>query len=224
MPVILEKTIIVGPPNSGKSTYIRGLNSNILFWKDYRMNALKDTNKRIEEEIEKRLFRHNPFYADEPFFLIPPLLCPNLFGQFKNHSFFVSTHRISYFSLICPSKIILADNFSYTSITPERLVGLVEKPSEDVYYRDCRHFVDFLNTFSDVDISPETFEEIVKNPLLNAIRTTPFVRDAIIMGVYGVSIKEYLKRIIEYFNKNSKDIPITHRTIINKQLSPLEII
>ena len=219
----LLKRIIIGEPSSGKSTYLkRSANRRYFNWRDYKSDTLSQTQERIRGEIQERLGEET-LPMDEPFFINPPIQDQELFDGLCEGDYIVATHRIAYFLLSKPREIILVEKQRPRNISISELSSLVIKPSQRFYEDDLKRFAQFIRQFKDVDISTETLTLLKKDRIMQELRTTFLVRDALLAISKGNSLESYLKRVREFFSIRIEKVEKEFADVIRKQLSPIEI-
>lgn len=227
----LKQTIVLGYPNSGKSKFLRSLNSQIFTPitkenKELKYFFVKRTFKRTRREtinaILKYLKTHHTLCLDEPFYYLLPFE-EDIFKKILKRDYIIATHRTAYFLLSLPSTILINKKGRVIDLKISELEKLIQKPSFKFFETDLINYVGFLNQFSDINLNREVIDKIKSYNDFKNTRTTYLIRDFLIWfafhpGNFYKKAEEYKKTIQKFFKKNCRNIPRSYQKVINKCL------
>jgi ribosome biogenesis GTPase A len=223
----LEKRIVVGHPNSGKSVFLNQADNNVkclqFNYGNVKNNSFLSLQNKIKREIIKNINSTDKFIADEPFFIIPICEFPEIFDLATSKSYLVSTHKLSYYLLDCP-KVTLMNHFVPENISHHALYDLIVRPSNEFYSNDIINFSHFLNNFNDIYISEQQISKILTDPVMKKMKTTPFIRDGLISIAKGNNLNDYLSTLESFFKHRLNYVQESKIVdIILNQIYPLKI-
>lgn len=230
---LLNQTIVLGWPDSGKSHYLRTLDCPIFTPLDKKKDGslkfyfIKPTFKQTQILTKRKLedyisTQEGTIYLDEPFYYMLPFK-EDSFQNVLTKDYVIATHRTAYFMLNSP-KIVLIENASPKEISPNKLEQLIEPPSIGFFESDTKNYASFLNKFKDIYVSEAYVQEVLNNSLMREVRTTYLVRDFLIWSaLYGnknfdSNIKNYVKTVGSFFKKYSKELKEPYKRVIRKAL------
>lgn len=231
MSVLPLKTIILGSPNSGKTTFLYNISpvffTPIMKKKSmveylFMCNSFFDTKKETLIRIKEYIKKQKKLYMDEPFYLLLPFEDDLMFDILKGKNFVLATHRTAYFLLFEPQIIYLNENHESKNINILELGRLMSKPDFNFFINDIDFFSSFLNKFSDINIDKYVLEKIKKSSL-SKNRTTYIVRDFILWyalnpGEFNKRYSQYKEIVHDFFALKSKSISKKNIELINKIL------
>lgn len=227
----LKQTIVLGYPNSGKSRFLRTLNSQIFSPivkenKELKYFFVRRTFKRTRKETINALLEyfktHHTLYLDEPFYYLLPFE-EDIFKKILKRDYVIVTHRTAYFLLSLPSIVLINKKGRVVDLKISELEKLIQKPSFKFFETDLINYSAFLNQFSDINLSREIIDKIKSYNDFKNTRTTYLIRDFLIWfafhpGNFYKRVYEYKTIIQQFFKENCRGIPESYQKVINKCL------
>ncbi len=221
-PVKMTKRIVIGMPDSGKTTYVKQFGTALSGCpkdENFPRQLMKSESFYLNYENLNRFVREyikntQNLLMDEPFYFLL-MYQDGLIGELAKKDFLIATHKIAYFLLLDP-EITLLDNKSAKTIGTTELQGMIETPDEKFFESDVLMFHRVLKNFG--EISEKIPEIVLSNKYLREIRTTYVVRDYMVELALGQTKtpSEYLDRIFSFFRKNYGSLNIGSKRIIDK--------